>query len=760
MIVEIVPCKLLSAIDRVLNAGATPTWWVIATILAITIAVSFGVYYRESVSSGKCVGLSMLRAIALLIIVWMLWEWSVVRFHLDLPELWIVIDESSSMLERDEPERRSRIEVAQELIEQRNLRKRLSDRFELHFFAIGDGPSELPSNEGSLESKLTGEHLKSRLGDDLKQLLSRNQAGVAALWLFSDGRTTEGCRLSDVQSGLPIFVTPLGSETRAFDLELCEARATSLAIPGDFVDISVNVTATAYVASGYARLLNEQNQLLDEQAIDLTKDLRQQLKLGAEIKESGLHRWKVVVGTQTTESDESNNELEVSVYVREQPLQILLIAYSPNYEFRFLKHLLERTSFQESKRPLLKLTTVLQQADPRYTEQDRTAIKLPPIDLEQLRAFDVAIFLDADPEGLGRLFLERIADQVDRHGMGLLVGGGPQFLPGQLAGTPLAELLPVDLSYAAVRPAFGTWHLEPTSFGMTERFIQLPGEVWRRMPAIHFLSLVDSVRRPAQVLLVGDPTNGRSLPAIISHRVGAGSVTLHLTDEFYRLSSFAGDDRGHEWFWLQSIRRLAKGRAATDADHRELHVEPSLAELGEPIELSLQLGTQLVDSELEKTEAEKRGAEPKGARIEVRLENMDTGNSRNQILRVDSRNLNYWSATANNFEAGRWRLSLTSAVENPARTPAAYFIVKAPLEEKTRVDADHEAIRSMAQSSGGAVLVAGESVANWLKKLPQSVKAHRQPAGESPLWNHWLALVALVGTLSTEWFLRRWWGMV
>ena len=62
----------------------------------------------------------------------------------------------------------------------------------------------------------------------------------------------------------------------------------------------------------------------------------------------------------------------------------------PNYEFRYLKHMLERDS-------TIQLKTVLQEADLEYAEQDQSALRVFPVRREELFAYDVVIFGDVNP---------------------------------------------------------------------------------------------------------------------------------------------------------------------------------------------------------------------------------------------------------------------------------------------------------------------------------------------------------------------------
>ncbi|MEZ6087664.1 MAG: hypothetical protein R3C05_06495 [Pirellulaceae bacterium] len=99
---------------------------------------------------------------------------------------------------------------------------------------------------------------------------------------------------------------------------------------------------------------------------------------------SGLQNLEVVVEPLAGEVFDGNNRRRFSILVRDDPIGVLLIADQPSYEFRYLKHLLERArgKASDSENLVVDLVSVLQSGDPRYAQQDRTVAELPPIDRE------------------------------------------------------------------------------------------------------------------------------------------------------------------------------------------------------------------------------------------------------------------------------------------------------------------------------------------------------------------------------------------
>ena len=94
-------------------------------------------------------------------------------------------------------------------------------------------------------------------------------------------------------------------------------------------------------------------------------------------------------------SRSENNRIERTVTVRKEKLKVLLVDSEPRYEFRYLKNYLERDE-------TIDLKIVLLSSDPAYSEQDRSALPTFPAAKDDLFAYDVVLFGDADTSFLSQ----------------------------------------------------------------------------------------------------------------------------------------------------------------------------------------------------------------------------------------------------------------------------------------------------------------------------------------------------------------------
>jgi hypothetical protein len=740
---------------------------VLAGLLWMTVLLGNSRLVRQ-----QAITLAVLRGASMLILLWMSWGWSVVEEDVVLPELWITLDESQSMdlplsAASGQGSAVSRWGHAHERLTDAKLIRSLNERFRVRFWGLGDGPREIGRAIPS-DSRPPVEH--SRLGDDLAELLNRAIPGtVQGIWFFSDGRITSGDSFSEsplamaLGRGIPVHVTPLGDEGGRFDLALTELTASSPAIPGDYVEVSGRFTTTRpSTRSVRVRLCDNQGNVLDESVLSLSeKDggSRRSFSLGAVVRKSGRVTWNVAMEVLEGEADADNNRRSITIQVRDDPLNVLLVAHSPNYEFRFLKHLLERSASEDLETALVRLTSILQEADPRYADQDQSARRLPPTDEASLEAVDVFVLIDANLDDLGSSLLNRWRERVDVGGAGLLIVAGPRHLPHQIVGSPLSELNPVTgleamdgrgltnsstpMRGSAMTPTL--WELRVSNFGRGERAVRLPKGAWQEIAPVSFLARSSGPRLGAQVLLEGSPiAGGSSQPALVLARHGAGNVAMQLTDEMFRLTSLSGDDRAHEWYWMQLLRRLARGRHAAAREFADLRVTPEKVFHNQTAKVQVSLSPALEERAL--------------SDVRVRVETEDRTNILRSIRLTHGDGL--WSADFDaNGVPGKYMLTIESPQieDNP---PTAIVEVAPPPTELSDTRAEISGLVDLAHQTRGIVFSQEQPITKWLDLLPSADPISKELRPPWPVWNHYVAVLLVIGLLTAEWTLRRLWGEV
>src|SRR4029078_170375 len=111
------------------------------------------------------------------------------------------------------------------------------------------------------------------------------------------------------------------------------------------------------------------------------------------------------------EAQADNNRQTRLVSVRKEQIRVLLVQAYPNYEFRYLKNMLDRDA-------TIRLKTVLQDADLEYAELDQSALPTFAVRREELFEYDVILFGDVNPSFLSPTVMKNIADFVEEKGGG------------------------------------------------------------------------------------------------------------------------------------------------------------------------------------------------------------------------------------------------------------------------------------------------------------------------------------------------------
>ena len=196
-----------------------------------------------------------------------------------------------------------------------------------------------------------------------------------------------------------------------------------------------------------------------------------------------------------------------------------------------------------------------------------------PASREALFAYDALIIANVESDFFTRAQLQMAADFVSERGGGLLVLGGRSFAQRGLIGTPLEEVLPLELndrrgglaraaynSERAARPQTVTL----TADGENHPIMRIGAStaenarLWAAMPALAASAPLGGPRPGANVLAVTSAPGVGVVPLIAVQRYGRGRSMVFTGEGSWRWKMMlASTDRSYEFFWRQSARWLA-----------------------------------------------------------------------------------------------------------------------------------------------------------------------------------------------------------
>ncbi len=680
-------------------------------------------------------------------------------YETENPDLVILLDDSGSMAEgQPSPSSGSTIQqtnrfqqAIQVLTEEPARFERLQKQYQLQ---IRTFTQSIPPDRETL-MKLDAQHNASPIGRWWQESLSGQRGRrTAAVVMLTDGIVTEGASLESASQfaaaqGVPLVAIGLGSDQPPIDVRIEDVLTDSWVLLGDLVQVQAWVRlagVTAGTAVQVQLIDQESGATLDQQSVRATgKPQQEKLTFQFVPQCEGDVSLAVEATELAGEIDTENNRRELVIDVRNQPLKVLLVQDQPSYEYRYLKHILERARAVVAGEPadaeppeLIDLTVVLQSGDPRYARQDRAAEVLPPVGVSRLGAFDVIILSDAAASLLGEVFLQQVAEVVTQRGVGLMVIAGPRHLPAALAGTPLDQLLPVDPGLVAEpSQSASVQRIRLTLLGQQTASLQLSDAASSgSLPGVTAVWQARRLRPLARILLETD----RSTPLLLSQLVGAGQVRLQLTDEMFRLESFDGTGRLHERYWLQTIRDLARGkRRAMESPWRIEIADDTFLE-GASVPVTVSAATR---------------------QEQIRLQALSAGHTQELSLQPVEPGGTLFQGHFQQLPAGDYRVMLIEPLLQSGDPPQASFRIEAAPYELQRLDSDFEGLRQAAAVTEGQFLTWQQALGDAFESaIPAADAIKIRPLAPLPIWNHPLVAMLLFAMLTGEWLLRRRWGLL
>ncbi|MEI8378743.1 MAG: hypothetical protein WCJ09_01355 [Planctomycetota bacterium] len=786
--------------------------WVIAIICVILLVGVTWIYRRdgESLKTRQRLTLTALRLLVFAVIAAMLTELSLTVERTGLPTIAVMIDTSASMSLQDQyangtaaanlskaitllPGRdANRLALTQELLTRNNgqLLKDLQRRHQIRLYRFADSATQLAS--GNLEESpqvtmevvpesgapVSEEKRANRFESALKEIIglkpdgeqTRPGAAVkkvvsdlrgtppAALILFTDAvaSVSDADKLSAVaeffrRKGVQLHLVGLGSDEASKDLLIYDTLVDEVAFVGDPMSFTAKIKSFGYEGKKLLLRLRRDGEeaVLASQEVKAPAD-GQPLKVDLSYTSSKPGELDLALEIVPL-SDETNrqNNLEVRhVSVREEKIRVLLVDGPPRYEFRYLKQLFERDKSTE-------LSTLLQDADVEYSQEDKTALEHFPVRKEDLAKYDVIVFGDATPATLGASVQENIRDFVREKGGSVVFIAGAQSNPVSFSGTPLATLLPFEpgnIKVSAESASYDSFHPSLTLEGQKGNSMFRLGDseadslrIWNGLPSLYWFIEIPKTKPGVRVFAehpLKSGTNGK-LPIIMMQQVGAGKVLYHATDESWRWR-FRRGDLYFGRYWIQAIRYLSRGRLIGKDRTAELSTDQLVYQRGQGVTLRV----RFVDDKF-------IPSDPNGVTLTVERK----GEGRQSVKLTRLREApSIFEGQLSRLTDGSYHAWISQPAFNEA-PPSTDFRVEAPLLELQRRSMDKLDMQQAAKQSNGK-FYSLDDIESLPSEIPLGTPIPLQTDNPIPLWNRWEVLSLFALLLTAEWMLRKQWKLV
>lgn len=702
----------------------------------------------------------------------------------------LLVDRSESMSRPDEIGGTTRFQAAQAaLLEAAPQLKRLQDRSDVQCFAFDAALHPLTLDKGivgGLPARPEGR--ETAIGYALDTVRERFPGKrVLATILLSDGtqRTRPprdilphdaAARLRDV--GMPLYAVALGQPSGTPDVQdisVNEIQANDRV----FVRNSLLITGSLRI-SGYrnqpipVRLYFEDEsgemQFASEVTVQSPGDGQiVPFRLSHVPEKVGYYKYTVQVPPQPKELIDTNNQQSNFVRVIDGGLRVLYLQGERNFEQRLLCQSLDAsTDIQVDYHPIrvgkigagAKGRDSIQLRLERFTEQraDWTDELFAP------GKYNVYILDSIDAKAFKSQELAALADRVRDGGAGLIMlGGFNAFGAGGYADTPLAGIAPIEMKTLDRQPLDapirrdihwpGPLQMIPRRQGRMHYVMRLESNptrndaLWTKLPPLPGANRFDKLKPGATVLAEGP----QEQLLLVSQLAGLGRVLAFAGDSTYlwRTSGFVEE---HKRFWRQIVLWLAKMENMQDGDcwivMDNVRLLPGETARFQVFMQSVE-GDQLRGFQAEAVVRKPDGSEETLALVDE--EGIPTG-----AFRTTDQPGDYTvsvRAVPQAFE-GALPDELT-----PRETSARFMVFDRNLELDSPV-AYPQLLHNISTLTGGKS-VAPEQLGSLLDELlKQSDDLVERRETKRSLYDSWPLLLAFVGALGLEWFLRKYWGLV
>jgi uncharacterized membrane protein len=732
-------------------------WWAIGLLAVAAVAIAWNTYayLLVPVTRRQRFTLIALRALTLLfLLACLLRPVRVMPPDVESDAVVPVLLDVSRSMRLPDAGGRPRIDAARELVTQK-IAAALQGRFVFELWTFGDALAKAQPEAIAAEAR------SSDLSGALRAARQRyRERRVAGIVVVSDGGDTGAQEASESvdDGGTPVYTFGIGSPRVTPDLEVLDVAAGEAALTDSSVDLTVSAVSRASdrraATRSYQLRVLENGRPVDIRSVTpaaADSPVREVFTVSPSRDTATLYT--VEIPTGSGELVPENNRRSVLVAPPGRKRRLLIVEGAPGFEHTFLKRAL-------SADPGIEVDSVVrkgrnEQGDPTFFVQ-AAASRAPqlatgfPRERESLYQYDAILFANVEPDSLSRAHLELAAEFVETRGGGVMVLGAKSFAQQGLVGTPLEQVLPVDLhdrGGGVVRTAAGAgpaYRVSLTPDGASHPVMRIgtspedTARLWAAVPALAGATPLGAPKPGAQVLAVAKTSDGVR-PLVAVHRYGRGRAMIFTGEASWRWRmQLPSADRSHEMFWRQATRWLAS--AAPD----RVAAAP--------------LGT-LLPGTTERVSVDVRDAafEPvRDAEVTMRV-TLPGGEVRDlKPTLVDARAGRY-AAPVRFDDAGVYRVTAEARRGREILGTSDQWVLAGAADlEMADPRLNEDVLRRVSRASGGRYLEAADVV-----RLPGLLASSSDPAPPrlQELWHTVWMFVAVVVLLGVEWYLRRWWGM-
>src|SRR5579883_1550422 len=760
------PSAVFSRGSFVLLSGWS-MWWFGAGVAAAAALLAWLVWRRgpgfQGMGAARAAAVWILQTALASLLLFLLWHpaLSVATLKPRQNIVAVVVDDSASMSTPDEGSS-SRKDRAVSVLNS-GLLTELQSKFQVRLYKMSDHLVRI-DNPGQLTAAAPVTHI----GDSLMQVV-RDSASlpIGAVVLMSDGADNSGGidleTISEVRrQRIPIHTIGFGREKMARDIEISDVELAQRALPDSRLAALIHLHQTGYAGQKVRVNIKESGKLLASQEITLKADGLQQVEpVLFNIGPAGVKTIEASIDPLSSEENPNNNRLTRLVNVDQRTPRILFFDGEPRWEFKFLKRAVEDDRnlelFTMVRTTENKIYRQGNCPDDKKTSAEGGCKFLEdgfPTRVEDLFGFDGLILGSVDAPYLKPQQQDLIRQFVDRRGGGLLfLGGKDSLADGGWGKSPLKDLLPTTLpetdkgKHTFFRVGADVELTKAGRESLITRIEENPDknvERWKKLPYLMNFQDPGQPKPGATVLVDSIPKEGGGghLPLLIVQNYGRGRTAIFATGGSWRWQMLQPvSDMSHETFYRQLLRWLVSDtpRRVTGSTPRQLLAD----EAGVKLRAEVRDTTYLPASDAT-VEAHILGPEGITESLDMRPEPLEQG---------------VYVAEYSTPKPGSYLVDIVAKHgQDDLGHDTLTFRREDGVAENFHVEQNRELLEKLSSETGGRYYKPNE--ASRLGKDINYSEAGITIRETRDLWDMPVIFLAIVLLRSTEWLLRRRWGVI
>jgi len=732
--------------------GGWPRWVLVLLVLTVAGALAWRIRSglpeaAHSLRSWRAAAIWLLQSALAALLLLLLWQPAISISELKPQQniIAVLMDDSRSMSIADEgaPRQVRAVEALDD-----GVLSELQKKFQLRLYRLDRGLSVVPDFK-QLQASAPVTHI----GDSLRQLSDEtSELPIGAVVLLSDGGENSGGLDREAISALrnrriPVHTVGLGLEQPARDVEVNDASVAPRALADSRLAATVNFQQHGYAGRKAMLRVREDSKVLAAREVTLAANGAVQTEaLPFSAGPAGAKALQFSIDLLDGEDNRFNNGVTRLVKVESDARRVLYVEGEPRWEFKFIRR-------AEDEDRIVRVVSMLRTTENKIYRQ---GIENPqdlasgfPATAEELFKYQAIILGSVEASYFTAGQQDLIKQFVDRRGGGLLMLGGGRYslTEGGWAVSSLAELLPVTLPTTR-----GTFQREPATAELTAagadsmiaRLAEDPAqnaERWKKLP--YMMNYQDPGRpKPGAAVLLNMSVNGRKMPLLITQNYGRGRTAVLATGGSWRWQmSMPLEDQSHEAFWRQLLRWMV-----TDSPGQIITSVPSQMLLDDGrLQISADVrGKDYMPAADARVEAHILGPEGIAAQVEMAPDPNTPG-----VFRAD------WNAE----KPGPYVAEITAKRgEEELGRDVLNFQRMDGVAENFHTEQNRPLLERLASQTGGRYWRPQD-----LSRLPNEIsysEAGITIRDTKELWNMPAVFLLILLLRSSEWLLRRKWGIV